>query len=85
MTKEGLMAAKELKRLQQNQISLYMKLYDVVRKEIWYRPDMFFYGDMLMMLARNRTVDESRWVWDELKRGKDLFGDQESRGNSECK
>ncbi|OMO68130.1 hypothetical protein COLO4_29868 [Corchorus olitorius] len=111
MTKEGLIAAKELKRLQSNPIRLErfissnisrllksdlvsvlaefqrqdlvflsMKLYDVVRKEIWYRPDMFFYRDMLMMLARNRKVDESRRVWEDLKREEVLF-DQHTFGD----
>ena len=42
------------------------QLYDVVRKEIWYRPDMFFYRDMLMMLARNKKVDEAKRVWVDL-------------------
>ncbi|KAF8402565.1 hypothetical protein HHK36_010651 [Tetracentron sinense] len=48
-------------------------IYDVVRKEIWYRPDMFFYRDMLMMLARNKKVDEAKWVWGDLKREEVLF------------
>lgn len=56
------------------------QLYDVVRKEIWYRPDMFFYRDMLMMLARNRKVDESRQVWEDLKREEVLF-DQHTFGD----
>ncbi|KAJ4840031.1 hypothetical protein Tsubulata_033346 [Turnera subulata] len=109
--KEGLMAAKELKRLQSNpvrldrfiktsvsrllksdlvsvlaefqrqdQVFLCMKLYDVVRKEIWYRPDMFFYRDMLMMLARNKKVDEAKQVWRDLRREEVLF-DQHTFGD----
>ncbi|KAJ0244822.1 Pentatricopeptide repeat-containing protein [Hirschfeldia incana] len=111
MSKEGLIAAKELKRLQtklvrldrfisshvsrllksdlvsvlaefqrQDQVFLCMKLYDVVRREIWYRPDMFFYRDMLMMLARNRRVDETKQVWGDLKREGVLF-DQHTFGD----
>ncbi|XP_010519805.1 PREDICTED: pentatricopeptide repeat-containing protein At1g62350 [Tarenaya hassleriana] len=111
MSKEGLFAAKELKRLRldslrldrfirfnvsrllksdlvavlaefqrQDQVFLCMKLYDVVRKEIWYRPDMFFYRDMLMVLARNRKVDEARRVWGDLKREEVLF-DQHTFGD----
>ncbi|KAK7391901.1 hypothetical protein VNO78_20324 [Psophocarpus tetragonolobus] len=111
MGKEGLMAAKELKRLQsdpvrldrfirfsvsrllksdlvavlvefqrQNQVFLSMKLYDIVRKEIWYRPDMFFYRDMLMMLARNKRVEEAKRVWDDLKAEEVLF-DQHTFGD----
>uniref|UniRef100_A0A803KME3 Pentatricopeptide repeat-containing protein n=1 Tax=Chenopodium quinoa TaxID=63459 RepID=A0A803KME3_CHEQI len=56
------------------------QLYDVVRKEIWYRPDMFFYRDMLMMLARNKKVDEAKRVWEDLKREEVLF-DQHTFGD----
>lgn len=111
MSKEGLIAAKELKRLRsdptrlnrfvqshvsrllksdlvavlaefqrQDQVFLCMKIYDVVRKEIWYRPDMFFYRDMLMMLARNKKVDEAKRVWEDLKR-EDVLFDQHTFGD----
>ncbi|EXB37462.1 hypothetical protein L484_002561 [Morus notabilis] len=55
-------------------------LYDVVRKEIWYRPDMFFYRDMLMMLASNKKVDEAKQVWADLKSEEVLF-DQHTFGD----
>ncbi|KAG6682584.1 pentatricopeptide repeat-containing protein At1g62350 [Carya illinoinensis] len=111
MGKEGLIIAKELKRLRfnqvrldrfirshvsrllksdllavlaefqrQDQVLLCMKLYDVVRKEIWYRPDMYFYRDMLMMLARNKKVDEAKRVWEDLKKEEVLF-DQHTFGD----
>ncbi|KAL8480184.1 hypothetical protein ACS0TY_026923 [Phlomoides rotata] len=55
-------------------------LYNVVRRETWYRPDMFFYRDMLMMLARNISVDEARMVWDDLKR-EEVHFDQHTFGD----
>ncbi|XP_058110426.1 pentatricopeptide repeat-containing protein At1g62350 [Magnolia sinica] len=64
----------------QGQVFLCMKIYDLVRKEIWYRPDMFFYRDMLLMLARNKKVDESMRVWEDLKREEVLF-DQHTFGD----
>ncbi|XP_050887276.1 pentatricopeptide repeat-containing protein At1g62350 isoform X2 [Lathyrus oleraceus] len=64
----------------QDNVFLSMKLYDIVRKEIWYRPDMFFYRDMLMMLARNKRVDETKRVWEDLKREGVLF-DQHTFGD----
>ncbi|CAL0318459.1 unnamed protein product [Lupinus luteus] len=109
--KEGLIVAKELKRLQSNpvrldrfiqsqvsrllksdlvavlaefqrqdQVFLCMKLYNIVRKEIWYRPDMFFYRDMLMMLARNQRVEETKRVWRDLK-GEEVLFDQHTFGD----
>lgn len=41
---------------------------------------MFFYRDMLMMLARNKKVDEARKVWDDLKKEQVLF-DQHTFGD----
>ncbi|XP_076900449.1 pentatricopeptide repeat-containing protein At1g62350-like [Bidens hawaiensis] len=111
MGKEGLIIAKELKRLEssparldryikshvsrllksdlvsvlfefqrQDLVYLSMKLYEVVRKEIWYRPDMFFYRDMLMMLARNKKVDEVKRVWQDLK-NEEVHFDQHTFGD----
>ncbi|KAH9602174.1 hypothetical protein KSS87_018441 [Heliosperma pusillum] len=57
-----------------------VQLYEVVRKEIWYRPDMFFYRDMLMMLARNKKVEEAKRVWVDLKQEQVLF-DQHTFGD----
>lgn len=59
---------------------LILQLYEVVRKEIWYRPDMFFYRDMLFMLARNKKVDEAKKVWEDLKQEGVLF-DQHTFGD----
>ncbi|KAG0477016.1 hypothetical protein HPP92_013857 [Vanilla planifolia] len=68
----------ELQR--QDNIFLSMKIYGVVRKEIWYRPDMFFYRDMLMMLARNKRIEETRLVWADL-RSEDVRFDQHTYGD----
>ncbi|KAM7464398.1 hypothetical protein LguiA_032519 [Lonicera macranthoides] len=67
----------------QDLVYLSMKLtalYNVVRKEIWYRPDMFFYRDMLMMLSRNKKVDEAKRVWEDLKR-EEVHFDQHTFGD----
>ncbi|XP_072983034.1 pentatricopeptide repeat-containing protein At1g62350 [Typha latifolia] len=53
--------------LRQDHVFLSMKIYGVVRKEIWYHPDMYFYRDMLMMLARNKKIEEAREVWTDLR------------------
>ncbi|KAG5591099.1 hypothetical protein H5410_041613 [Solanum commersonii] len=117
MGKEGLMIAKELKRLHSNAVRFerFMKshvsrlhksnlvavlaefqrqdlpylsmrklkknmLYEAVRKEIWYRPDMFFYRVMLFMLARNKKVDETKKIWEDLKKEGVIF-DQHTFGD----
>ncbi|KAL5707861.1 hypothetical protein ACHQM5_018716 [Ranunculus cassubicifolius] len=64
----------------QDQVSLSMKIYEVVRKEIWYRPDMFFYRDMLIMLARNKRANEIQLVREDLRSEEVLF-DQHTYGD----
>ncbi|URE41342.1 Pentatricopeptide repeat-containing protein [Musa troglodytarum] len=49
-------------------------------KEIWYRPDMYFYRDMLMMLARNKKLEEAKQVWAHLK-SEDVHFDQHTYGD----
>ncbi|CAD5162974.1 pentatricopeptide repeat-containing protein At1g62350-like [Musa acuminata AAA Group] len=64
----------------QDNVFIAMKIYDAVRKEIWYRPDMFFYRDMLMMLARNKKLEEAKQVWAHLK-SEDVHFDQHTYGD----
>ncbi|KAH7667554.1 Pentatricopeptide repeat-containing protein [Dioscorea alata] len=64
----------------QDHVFLSLKIYDAVRKEIWYRPDMYFYRDMLMMLARNKKEEEARQVWADL-RGEEVRFDQHTYGD----
>lgn len=66
--------------LRQDHVLLSMKIYGVVRKEIWYRPDMYLYRDMLHMLARNKKTDETRQVWADLK-SEDVLFDQHTYGD----
>ncbi|XP_047086503.1 pentatricopeptide repeat-containing protein At1g62350-like [Lolium rigidum] len=66
--------------LRQDHVLLSMKIYGVVRKEIWYRPDMYLYRDMLHMLARNKKIDETRQVWSDLK-SEDVLFDQHTYGD----
>ncbi|XP_006649934.3 pentatricopeptide repeat-containing protein At1g62350 [Oryza brachyantha] len=66
--------------LRQDHVLLSMKIYGVVRKEIWYRPDMYFYRDMLYMLARNKKIEETRQVWADLK-SEDVLFDQHTYGD----
>ncbi|MQM15542.1 hypothetical protein Taro_048489 [Colocasia esculenta] len=68
----------ELQR--QDLVALAMKIYKMVLKEIWYRPDMFFYRDMLMMLARTKRAEEAKQVWLDAKREEVLF-DQHTYGD----
>ncbi|BBM98648.1 protein MpPPR_25 [Marchantia polymorpha subsp. ruderalis] len=55
----------ELQR--QNEISLALQVFDVVRKEIWYKPDKFLYRQMLDALGRNRMIPELEQKFQELQ------------------
>lgn len=59
---------------------VFFQIYGSVRKEIWYRPDMYFYRDMLMLLARNKKVEEAKQVWADLK-SEDVHIDQHTYGD----
>ena len=60
--------------------NFFLQIYAVVRKEIWYHPDMYFYRDMLFMLARNKKVEEAKQVWVDLRSEEVLF-DQHTYGD----
>ncbi|KAL2650294.1 hypothetical protein R1flu_018422 [Riccia fluitans] len=55
----------ELQR--QNELSLALKVFDVVRKEIWYKPDKFLYRQMMDALGRNRMIPELEQKFQELQ------------------
>ncbi|GLJ37268.1 hypothetical protein SUGI_0756030 [Cryptomeria japonica] len=52
----------------QDEIFLALKIYNVVRKESWYKPDKPFYRDMLFTLARNKKGEEAMQAWQDMKR-----------------
>lgn len=51
----------------QDEVFLALKIFDAVCKEIWYKPDMFLYKDMLITLARNKKGEEAMQVWKDMK------------------
>lgn len=59
-----------------------LQLYNVVRKEIWYRGQTCSLSGtcLYMMLARNKKADEAEQVWQDLKREEVLF-DQHTFGD----
>lgn len=55
----------ELQR--QNEIELALGVFDIVRKEIWYKPDQFLYREMMDALGRNRRIPEIDKKFQELQ------------------
>ncbi|KAJ8764801.1 hypothetical protein K2173_010266 [Erythroxylum novogranatense] len=62
----------ELER--QNEVFLALKIFLVIRKQDWYRPDVYFYKDLIMVLMRSGKMDEAMKLWEKM-RSENLFPD----------
>lgn len=56
----------ELQR--QNEIDLALRVFSLVRNEIWYKPDVYLYKDMLNCLAKNKRVTDCETLLKDLKK-----------------
>ncbi|KAJ7558386.1 hypothetical protein O6H91_04G037000 [Diphasiastrum complanatum] len=52
---------------QQNETDLALKVFNLVRKETWYKPEMPFYRDMMEALGKNGQFEEVEKLFQELK------------------
>lgn len=52
----------------QNELDLALKVFDFVRKESWYAPDISLYNDMILLLGKNKLVQKAEDLFDELKK-----------------
>lgn len=51
----------ELQR--QDETDLALKVFEHIRKEAWYKPDLFLYRDLLECLGRNKKIEKVEHVW----------------------
>ncbi|KMT15823.1 hypothetical protein BVRB_3g057920 isoform B [Beta vulgaris subsp. vulgaris] len=56
----------ELQR--QNELDLALKVFDFVKKESWYSPNVSLYYDMILLLGKNKLIDKAEELFDELKK-----------------
>lgn len=56
----------ELER--QREVSLAIKVFEVVQKQDWYKPDRYLYKDLIVALARASKMDEAMKLWDSMRR-----------------
>eukprot|EP01018_Ginkgo_biloba_P007466 Gb_18854 [translate_table: standard] len=56
----------ELQR--QDECDLALRVFKVVRQEMWYKPDLSLYAQMIMFLKRNSLVEEVELLFAELKK-----------------
>ncbi|XP_059430658.1 protein THYLAKOID ASSEMBLY 8-like, chloroplastic [Corylus avellana] len=56
----------ELQR--QNQLDLALQVFQFVRKEEWYEPDLLIYCDMILLLGKNKLIEMAEELISELKK-----------------
>ncbi|MBA0613125.1 hypothetical protein Godav_013633, partial [Gossypium davidsonii] len=56
----------ELQR--QNEFHLALKVFKFVRKEVWYKPDMCLYCNMIQLLGKNKMTEMAEQLFTELEK-----------------
>ncbi|KAK6253172.1 hypothetical protein QUC31_014892 [Theobroma cacao] len=53
--------------LRQNECLLALKVFDEIRKEVWYKPQVLLYADMIAVFASNGLFKEAELLYSYLK------------------
>lgn len=59
-----LMVLIELRR--QDECSLAKQVFNMVRKEDWYKPDVYLYREMIDTLGKNKLIEDAEEVYQEM-------------------
>ncbi|XP_058226007.1 protein THYLAKOID ASSEMBLY 8-like, chloroplastic [Rhododendron vialii] len=65
----------ELER--QDEVTLALKIFRMIQKEDWYKPDKFLYKDLIMALAKCKKMDDAMQLWETMRK-EDLFPDSQT-------
>uniref|UniRef100_A0A7N0ZZG2 Pentatricopeptide repeat-containing protein n=2 Tax=Kalanchoe fedtschenkoi TaxID=63787 RepID=A0A7N0ZZG2_KALFE len=65
----------ELER--QEEVALAVKIFKVIRKQDWYKPDVFLYKDLVVALARSKQMDDAMELWESMRK-EDLYPDSQT-------
>lgn len=65
----------ELER--QEEVALSLKMFRIIQKEDWYKPDVYTYKDLIIALAKCRKMEDAMQVWDSMKK-EELFPDSQT-------
>ncbi|KAL5580906.1 hypothetical protein UlMin_013348 [Ulmus minor] len=65
----------ELER--QEEVTLALKMFRVIRNQDWYKPDVFLYKDLIMALAKCKKMDDVMELWERM-REENLFPDSQT-------
>ncbi|KAJ0266050.1 Uncharacterized protein HA466_0001130 [Hirschfeldia incana] len=64
--------------LRQNECSLSLKVFEEIRKEYWYKPQVRQYADMIAVMADNSLLEEVNHLYAAMKSEKGLTAEIES-------
>ncbi|RVW56674.1 Protein thylakoid assembly 8-like, chloroplastic [Vitis vinifera] len=65
----------ELER--QEEVSLAVEVFRVIRKQDWYKPDVYLYKDLIIALAKCKKMDDAMQLWESMRK-EDLFPDYQT-------
>ncbi|RZC78452.1 hypothetical protein C5167_002631 [Papaver somniferum] len=62
----------ELER--QEEVGLALKMFRIIQKQDWYKPDVYLYKDLIIALAKNKKMEDAIQVWESMRQ-EGLFPD----------
>ncbi|XP_008813168.2 protein THYLAKOID ASSEMBLY 8-like, chloroplastic [Phoenix dactylifera] len=65
----------ELQR--QEEVDLALKMFRIIQKEEWYKPDVFMYKDLIIALAKSKRMEDVMQVWESMRK-EELFPDSQT-------
>ncbi|KAG7019169.1 Pentatricopeptide repeat-containing protein, partial [Cucurbita argyrosperma subsp. argyrosperma] len=65
----------ELER--QEEVALAVKVFRLIQKQEWYKPDVFLYKDLIVALARSKQMDDAMELWESMRK-ENLFPDSQT-------
>ncbi|KAI0496255.1 hypothetical protein KFK09_022569 [Dendrobium nobile] len=57
---------KELQR--QNEWGIALQVFTFIKKEAWYKPDLSLYSDMIMMMGKNKLIENAENLFVEIEK-----------------
>lgn len=65
----------ELER--QEEVELALKIFRIIQKEPWYKPDVYIYKDLIISLAKCKKMEDAMIVWNDMRKD-ELYPDSQT-------
>jgi len=52
-------------------------MFGIIKKEPWYKPDVYMYKDLIIFLAKCKEMDDAMQVWEDMRKD-ELFPDSQT-------